>query len=371
MSKSVSEKPKRKILTLLEKKEIVRRKECGEKTSSLAREFKVAMSSICTILSNRESIKRSCPSKGIKRICNATQRNPTCDQMEMLLLKWIEVMQNDGHPLSQAIICEKARRLFTQLQENSENENQASESSQQTSFAAFKASPNWFKAFKNRTGIRVALSHGESASADVAAADDFILKFREIIQSEDEDEDNFHEGWRDDSGATGSPAVGQHLNLQMDEDEDNFHEGWRDDSGATGSPAVGQHLNLQMDEDEDNFHEGWRDDSGATGSPAVGQHLNSETTREILALGEYLNLEMDEDDISDVKLKIFDEFFKNLVCSNVTAVVTLTFDISKSKYIVLIQPNLAALNFFQGIRVRFSEDFVLWKNFWLLQEPHR
>ncbi|XP_055691238.1 uncharacterized protein LOC129794510 [Lutzomyia longipalpis] len=63
---------------------------------------------------------------------------------------------------------------------------------------------------------------------------------------------------------------------------------------------VGQQPNLQIDEEEDNFQEGLL--SEATGSPAVGQHLNSETTREIMALGEYLNLEMDEDDINEMQL---------------------------------------------------------------------
>ena len=64
-------------------------------------------------LKKREEIKSAQVAKGISRLsssrCNITE------QMETLLLVWINVKQMVGDGVSAAIICEKAKQLFEEL----------------------------------------------------------------------------------------------------------------------------------------------------------------------------------------------------------------------------------------------------------------
>ncbi|CAH2284583.1 tigger transposable element-derived 1-like [Pelobates cultripes] len=48
----------------------------------------------------------------------------------------------------------------------------------------FKASKGWFKRFKTRFGIHNVFRHGEAASSDVAAAEEFATEFLEVMVSE-------------------------------------------------------------------------------------------------------------------------------------------------------------------------------------------
>ena len=73
----------------------------------------MAKSTISTVLKNKEEIKSAQAAKGISRLsssrCNVTE------QMETLLLVWINEKQMAGDSVSEAIICEKAKQLFEEL----------------------------------------------------------------------------------------------------------------------------------------------------------------------------------------------------------------------------------------------------------------
>ncbi|XP_064078530.1 tigger transposable element-derived protein 1-like [Macrobrachium nipponense] len=49
---------------------------------------------------------------------------------------------------------------------------------------SFKASRAWFDNFKKRTGIHSIVRHGEAASADVNAAEEFVKTFAEFVEAE-------------------------------------------------------------------------------------------------------------------------------------------------------------------------------------------
>ncbi|XP_060697366.1 tigger transposable element-derived protein 1-like [Hemiscyllium ocellatum] len=48
----------------------------------------------------------------------------------------------------------------------------------------FKASRGWFENFKKRTGIYSVVAHGEAASSNVDAAENFVKKFNEFVNTE-------------------------------------------------------------------------------------------------------------------------------------------------------------------------------------------
>jgi hypothetical protein len=48
---------------------------------------------------------------------------------------------------------------------------------------AFKGSPGWCEKFKWRTGIYCVVRHGEAASSDTQAAENFIANFKNFVDS--------------------------------------------------------------------------------------------------------------------------------------------------------------------------------------------
>jgi hypothetical protein len=64
--------------------------------------------------------------------------------MEKLLITWIKERQMKGDPVTQAMICEKARLIFEELQKKTPG-------STSNKTEEFKASRGWFHRFKGRT----------------------------------------------------------------------------------------------------------------------------------------------------------------------------------------------------------------------------
>ncbi|UYV71391.1 hypothetical protein LAZ67_8002951 [Cordylochernes scorpioides] len=87
--------------------------------------------------------------------------------------------QLQGDTLTQTIICEKARAIYGDLlkQTSQTSIDEASEES-------FKASRGWFENFKKRSGIHSVVRHGEAASSDMKAAEDYIKTFSDLIKAQ-------------------------------------------------------------------------------------------------------------------------------------------------------------------------------------------
>jgi hypothetical protein len=76
------------------------------------------------------------------------------EEVEKLLMVWINEKQLAGESVSEAIICEKARLLYSGITRDNPG----------SSAEEFKASKGWFDNFKKRTGIHSVVRHGASAS---------------------------------------------------------------------------------------------------------------------------------------------------------------------------------------------------------------
>ena len=168
--------PPKKVLkkiTIDEKKEIIEKHERGVRVSDLSAQYKMAKSTISTILKNKEAIKAANVCKGVT--CLSKQRTQVIEEVEKLLLVWLNEKQLAGDSVSEGLICEKARHLHDDLSKTIPGTSAAQE---------FKANRGWFEKFKRRTGLHNVVRHGEAASSDSAAAEAYKATFANFIEEE-------------------------------------------------------------------------------------------------------------------------------------------------------------------------------------------
>ncbi|XP_068235596.1 tigger transposable element-derived protein 1-like [Palaemon carinicauda] len=87
-----------------------------------------------------------------------------------------------GDTLTQSVILHKASAIFAHLvkaQRDGRGEGTSQQAPQE-----FKASHGWFDQFRKRTGIHSVIRHGEAASSDKKAAEEFLKKLENVIPRE-------------------------------------------------------------------------------------------------------------------------------------------------------------------------------------------
>lgn len=180
-SSAGGDKGKRKSSIIMEVKlEIIKKYESGMRIMAIANEYGRNQSTISTIIKNKEAIKASKSAKGVTTFSyNRTALN---DEMETLLLIWIKDKEIAGDTITQAAICHKATAIFVDLAKAQRDEGGEGTSTQEA--PTFKASHGWFERFKKRSGIHNVVRHGEAASADEKAAQEFIEAFKKLILDE-------------------------------------------------------------------------------------------------------------------------------------------------------------------------------------------
>lgn len=142
--------------------------------TDLTREYGRKPSTIGTILKMREKILATDAAKGVTRIVK--NRPAVLEEMEKLLLIWMEEKQRAGDTVTEAAICEKAKALHADFVQQEPGTSAEPE--------VFKASRGWFERFKTRSGIHSVVRHGEAASSDVPAAKDFASEFLEVVTTQ-------------------------------------------------------------------------------------------------------------------------------------------------------------------------------------------
>ncbi|XP_070610302.1 tigger transposable element-derived protein 1-like [Erythrolamprus reginae] len=173
-SGKAAEKKKKMMISIETKQEIINLHDKGTRVIELARMFKRSTSTISTILKQKDILK------GIKAAKGATifsqLRTSVHEEMERLLLIWIKEKELAGDTIIESIISEKARAIFSDLKKN--------EPSSSGDPDEFKASHGWFDKFRKRSGIHLVVRHGEAASADIKAAEEFIMRFASLVEKE-------------------------------------------------------------------------------------------------------------------------------------------------------------------------------------------
>ena len=171
----------KKSISIELKHEIINKHNQGFRVSELVKEYGRSSSTICTILKQKETIKKISASKGLAII--SKRRNNIHDEMEKLLLLWVKEKQLLGDTVTEAIICEKSISIFEDLKRAAMAAGWGGASSG-LDHDDFKASHGWFFRFKKRSGIHSVVRHGEAASADLNAGKEFVSRFSEIIAEE-------------------------------------------------------------------------------------------------------------------------------------------------------------------------------------------
>lgn len=165
--------PKRKVLSLLDKINILDRLQKGEKVASVAKSLSLNESTVRTIQKNDKKIRTSvCAGAFDTAKRTSYTRDASIEKMEKLLIIWIEHAIDKHIPLSTNVITQKALKIYDCLEQPDDT----------TCKSKFVASHGWFEKFKMRAGLRSLLIQGESSSGDKNAAQEFPIKFLQLIK---------------------------------------------------------------------------------------------------------------------------------------------------------------------------------------------
>lgn len=137
---------RRKSITVKEKVEIIKSIQSGIGKAEIARQKNLAKTTVSTIWSNREKIKKANDSKShkIKKI-----RNPVRHDVDQALLRWFEVRRSENVSISGPVLKAKAEDLSRGLQGGE-----------------FSCSTGWLERFKVRHNIKVGKISGEAADVN-------------------------------------------------------------------------------------------------------------------------------------------------------------------------------------------------------------
>lgn len=146
----------------------------------MATKYKMNRSTIATILSQKVQIKDfKLPDAPLKASKMTKRRGLVLEEMERLLVIWIEDQHQRRIPLSLLLIQEKARSLFSDVKQRL-GESSTSVDEPQT----FTASHGWFSRFKERANLHNVKVVGEAASADEEAVRTFAATLAPLIADE-------------------------------------------------------------------------------------------------------------------------------------------------------------------------------------------
>ncbi|XP_069167432.1 tigger transposable element-derived protein 1-like [Procambarus clarkii] len=133
------------------------------------------LSTISTILRGKDKYKTLDVAKGVSKL--TSKRPKLLEDVERLLLVWMNEQQLHGNCVSEAIVCAKARVLYVDLVRKIPGASSEDEE-------VFRASRGWFENFKKRSSIHSVVQHGEAASSDKGAAEAFVPEFQKFVDQE-------------------------------------------------------------------------------------------------------------------------------------------------------------------------------------------
>ena len=169
-SASLSDKCKRKVLTVDEKLEIVSLLNNNHSLATIASKYRIGKSTVSDIKQDRQKLldfKKQTLDVGMYRHPKTMRLGNSAILDEAIYLGFKQ-KRMDGIPVTGAILCEKAIQLSKKLFGEGYK---------------FVASEGWKWRFCDRHGIRSISSQGEKSAADTDAAVDFTPKFCEVIES--------------------------------------------------------------------------------------------------------------------------------------------------------------------------------------------
>jgi hypothetical protein len=154
---TMAAKRKRNALDLEQKFAIIKDIESGKKQSVVALSLNIAKTTVNTIWSDRDKIKRAFEEASV--ISRKRLRAAEFDDVENALLKWFNVARSQNVPISGQILREKAATFAKKMHHDS-----------------FQCSNGWLDRFKLRHGIVFHEICGEAAAVDENVVTSWIDK---------------------------------------------------------------------------------------------------------------------------------------------------------------------------------------------------
>jgi|AKYZ01.1.fsa_nt_gi Tc5 transposase DNA-binding domain./DDE superfamily endonuclease./CENP-B N-terminal DNA-binding domain. len=164
-----SEKRKHKTLTLVEKSEIIKKLNKGEKINDLASFYGVGRATIYDIKKNRDKIEAFMHNLDSKRSDRKVIKTGEYPLIEDALYTWFLQERSKHTPISGELIKEKARFFYKEIMKKDD----------------FRASSGWLDKFKKRFAIRLLTTTGEKLSCDFDAVDPYKQKFKKTLEELD------------------------------------------------------------------------------------------------------------------------------------------------------------------------------------------
>ncbi|XP_069961470.1 putative CENPB DNA-binding domain-containing protein 1 isoform X5 [Cherax quadricarinatus] len=157
--KAPSAKPLvKKVRNTIEfKKNIIEQYDSGVRVGELARMYNKSRTTISSIIAKKKEIKEAIVAKGVNMLTK--MRSPVLEEVEKLLLVWINKKQLAGDSLTTSIICEKARQSHDDLVKKWP--------ATSSDIYEFKASKGWFERFKKRSGIHSVVTSSRPVAQQV------------------------------------------------------------------------------------------------------------------------------------------------------------------------------------------------------------
>ncbi|XP_070368898.1 activity-dependent neuroprotector homeobox protein 2 isoform X3 [Equus asinus] len=172
---NVASKRPRRVIDLETKLKLIKDYEGGKSVMVIARQSGMSHSTIATILKNKNKVMEAVKGSASLKATRLTKiREGPISDMEELLMTWIKDQTQKRIPLSSMMITAKAKSLFAMLKEKAGSDYDVE----------FTASSGWFKRFKNRYSLHDVKVSGESANADVKAAEEFLETLDKLIVEE-------------------------------------------------------------------------------------------------------------------------------------------------------------------------------------------
>ncbi|XP_068202466.1 tigger transposable element-derived protein 1-like [Palaemon carinicauda] len=173
-TKIIKKNPKREMISVETKMEIIARHEQGMRVVNLARLYNRRTSTICSILKRKEEIKKIDVAKGVLGVTK--KRPPLLNEVEKMLLIWINEKLSAGDRITENNICEKAKLLYADLLKK-----EPGTSAEKN--IMFKASRGWLENFKRRTGFLNNV-RGEPVRSIAKVAEGSVADFKIVLYSD-------------------------------------------------------------------------------------------------------------------------------------------------------------------------------------------
>ncbi|XP_070582411.1 homocysteine-responsive endoplasmic reticulum-resident ubiquitin-like domain member 2 protein isoform X1 [Erythrolamprus reginae] len=191
-------KKTRKMLTIKEKIELLDMLKAGRSNVDVDRHYGINKSTVRYIRKDEKKIRQTSQitfNNAAKRM--VTPRNKRLMKMEAALSVWVQDCRKKSIALDTNTIRTKAQQLYNRLEDTEggdadegnpdegagdSEDPQPSTSSASSAPATFTSSKGWFYKFQRRYGLKSVSLHGEAASADTGAAENFVRRtFKDLI----------------------------------------------------------------------------------------------------------------------------------------------------------------------------------------------